>query len=401
MLKKVKHIKVLADFFIDEIKLIFSDAGAVLFFLVAMFIYPLLYTLGYEKETVRELPVAIVDLDHTATSRQFERMADAAEQLKVTCKPGSLKEAETLFYEGKINGIILIPEDFEKDILRANRTSVTVYCDAGYFMLYKQVYAGAVYSSGTFGAGVEIKRLMAQGKTMKQALDMQDPLKTDVYNLYNPSGGYGSFVMPGMSIIIIQQTLLIGIGMLGGTIREKRIFLKRYGSVSRKWGNVKLILGKSFAYVSVYLFTALFPMVLLHKWYHFPEQGDFLRTLAILVPFLFAVSFLGLAISMFFKQRVHSILFLVFLSPMVVFLSGISWPASAIPQWLYWITHVFPSAWAVPAYIKLRIMGAPLEAVHFEQAFLLIQMIIYFVLACLSYKYAIRKIGRRIGSRAK
>ena len=79
MLKKVKHIKVLADFFTDEIKLIFSDAGAVLFFLVAMFIYPLLYTLGYEKETVRELPVAIVDLDHTETSRQFGRMADAAE----------------------------------------------------------------------------------------------------------------------------------------------------------------------------------------------------------------------------------------------------------------------------------------------------------------------------------
>ncbi|HEY4788436.1 MAG TPA: ABC transporter permease, partial [Bacteroidales bacterium] len=242
MWKKFKKTVVeISGFFTEEIKLIMSDSGAVLFFIAAMFIYSLLYTIGYEKETVRDLPVAIVDLDHSSLSRQFSRMADVTEQLKVTCKPGSLKEAEHLFYDGTIKGVLLIPENFEKDILSGRRTNVTAYCDAGYFMLYKQVYGGAVYSSGTFGAAVEIKKLMAQGKIMSQAIDMQDPLKVDVYNLYNPSSGYGSFVMPGMIIIIMQQTLLIGIGMLGGTIREKKIFLKKYGTVRHKWGNVKLV----------------------------------------------------------------------------------------------------------------------------------------------------------------
>jgi ABC-2 type transport system permease protein len=386
-------------FFIDEIKLILSDSGAVLFFIAAMIVYSLLYTIGYEKETVHDLPVAMVDLDHSALSRQFSRMADATEQLRVSCKPGSLKEAEQLFYDGKINGVLLIPDHFEKDILSGKRTNVTVYCDAGYFMLYKQVYGGAAYSVGTFGAAVEVKKLLGQGKTMNQAIDMQYPLKVDVYNLYNPSGGYGSFVMPGMIIIIMQQTLLIGIGLLGGTIREKKMFLKKYGTVRHRWGNVKLVLSKSFAYLIVYLFIGLFPMVILHRWFAFPDKGHLLPILALLIPYLLAVSFLGMGVSMFFRQRVHSILFMVFLSPMVVFLSGISWPATAIPKGLYWLAHVFPSGFMVPAYIRLRLYGAGLDSVRFEWAAIVIQMIIYFIFACYAYKVAIKRMGRKIGSK--
>ena len=400
MLKKFKRtLTEISGFFIDEIKLILIDSGAVLFFIVAMFIYSLLYTLGYEKETVRDLPVAVVDLDHSSLSRLYSRMADATEQLQVVCKPGSLKEAEQLFYDGEIKGVLLIPENFEKDIYSGKRTNVTAYCDAGYFMLYKQVYAGAVYSSGTFGAAIEVRKMLTQGKSMQQAIDMQDPLKVNTYNLYNPSGGYGSFVMPGMIIIIIQQTLLIGIGMLGGTIREKKIFLRKYATVRHKWGNVKLVLGKAFAYVSVYLFTALFSMVILYKWYDFPDKGSFLPIVAMLIPYLLSVSFLGLAVSMLFKQRVHSILFMVFLSPMVVFLSGISWPVSAIPQGLYWLSHVFPSSFMVPAYIKLRLLGSNLDSVRFEWGFILLQMVSYFLLACYSYKIAIKRMGKRIGSK--
>lgn len=227
MWKKIKDgARETVSYFFTELKLIFSDAGAVLLFVIAMFIYPLLYAIGYEKETIRELPVAIVDLDHSSTSRQYSRMADATEQLKVTCKPGSIKEAEKLFYEGQVKGVILIPDNFEKDILSGKQTNIVVYCDASFFLLYKQIFSGASFSNGMFNAGIEIKRMISEGKSTAQAKDLQEPLTVSVYNLYNPVGGYGTFVMPGMILIIMQQTLLIGIGMLGGTIREKKIFLK-------------------------------------------------------------------------------------------------------------------------------------------------------------------------------
>lgn len=399
MFKKLKEgAKETAIYFVEELKLIFTDAGAVLLFVIAMFIYPLLYAIAYEKETIRDIPVAVVDLDHTATSRQYSRMADATEQIKVLEKPGSIKEAEQLFYEETIHGIILIPSGFEKDILNARQAKVSVYCDASFFLLYKQVFAGTSFAHGTFGGGVEIKRLLAEGKSLPQAIDLQDPLKISTFNLYNPSSGYGSFVMPGMILIIMQQTLLIGIGMLGGTIREKNIFLKMSGRAKHHLGSVRLVFGKASAYTFVYLFNAIFALGVLHHWYGYPDNGGFLPIISIFIPYILSVSFLGLAVSMLFRERVHSMLFMVFLSIMVVFLSGISWPASAIPSALYGIAHIFPSTLMIPAYLKIRTSGALLSDIRPEWAMMLIQTVIYFILACLSYRYAIRRFGKKIGS---
>jgi ABC-2 type transport system permease protein len=390
-----KIAKEFSGLYIREVKMVISDSGTLLFFVIAVFAYPLLYALAYEKETVKDLPIAVVDLDHTAASRQFGRMADATEQLKVAYKPGSLMEAQQLFFDTKIRGIILIPENFEKDILNGIQTNVTVYCDASYFMLYKQVYSGAVYSTGTFGAKIELKRLLSQGKSFSQAVDIQEPVKTEIFNLYNPSGGYGSFIMPGMVIIIIQQLLLIGIGMLGGTIREKNIFPEMNNPVIRSRDSMYLVLAKATAYVSILLITSLFPLVIMHHWFNFPDNGHFVPIFLLFTIYLYSVSFLGLAISILFKKRVNSILFMVFISPLIAFLSGISWPVSSVPPVLHFFSQVFPCIFMVPAYIKLRIIGSGLNAVHFESIMLIIQMIVYFLTASLAYKFAVIKFIKK------
>jgi ABC-2 type transport system permease protein len=397
-MKSTNSFREIADIFIDEIRLIFTDSGTVLIFLIAMFIYPLLYSLGYENETVRDVPVAVVDLDHSQLSRQYSRMMDATEQMHVMFKPGSLKEAEALFYDGSVKGVVLIPGSFEKDILHARQTNVTVYCDASYFMLYKQVYAGTTFANGTFGAGVEIKRLLADGKNFEQAKDLQDPLKVSTYNLYNPPAGYGSFVMPGMILVIMQQTLLLGIGMIGGTSREKKKFLKRTHPVIRKWGNVKLVMGKALAYTSIYLLTAFFAVGILPRMFSFPANGNFWVIAIMLIPYLLSVSFLGLSISLLFKQRVHSMLFLVFVSPMVVFLSGISWPTTSIPPLLHALSNIFPSTVLIPAYLRVQVDGVGFYSIITEWSTLLIQMVVYFALACISYKYALKRFGAKIGA---
>lgn len=395
--KLIEGARETATIFVDELKLIFSDAGAVLLFMIAMVIYPLLYAVGYEKEIVRDIPVAVVDLDHTATSRQYSRMADATEQINVVAKPLSVKEAEQFFYDGKVKGVILIPANFEKEILSARQTVVTVYCDASNFLLYKQVLTGTTFANSTFSGGIEVKRMLAEGKSMAQAMDQQEPLKVSTYNLYNASGGYGSFIMPGMILVIMQQTLLIGIGMLGGTIREKKIFLKKSGMARYHMGSVRLVFGKASAYTFIYLFNALFALAILYKWYQYPDNNNFITVASIFIPYILSISFLGLAISMFFKERVHSMLFMVFLSPLVVFLSGLSWPSSAIPSVLYGIAHIFPSTTMIPAYLKLRTSGASLANVRPEWVMLIIQAFIYFILAVFSYRYAIRRFGKRIG----
>ncbi|MDP4267312.1 MAG: ABC transporter permease [Bacteroidota bacterium] len=388
--KLFKAIQLTADIFTSELKAVFSDAGTVLMFMIALVAYPVLYSLGYEQEIVRDVPVAVVDLDNSSLSRQCSRMADATEQLKVECKANSLKEAQNLFYTGKVKGVIVIPANFEKDILRSKSTIVSVYSDASYFLLYKQVFGGVVYSSGTLSAGVEIKRMINDGKTIDQAKDLQDPLKVDIYNLYNPFGGYCSFVMPGIIILILQQTLLIGIGILGGTSRERNLFFTLHEYVNKKGGSIPAVFGKASSYVFIYIFNALFTMVVLHRWLGLPDNTNFLTTLVLLIPFLYSVSFLGLAISVFFKERVYPILFLVFLSPILLFISGLSWPIQSVPRPIYLIGHLFPCTEMIPAYLRMRTAGAGLSQVTGEWMFILIQMVIYFIIACVSYKLAMK-----------
>jgi ABC-2 type transport system permease protein len=380
----------------DEIKIIFTDPGVLLIMVLAMVIYPVFYSLAYVKEVIHDIPIAVVDLDQTSQSRLCSRMVDASEQLKVVCKPGSIAEAEQLFYDGDVKGVILIPEDFEKNILKGQPASMTVYCDASYFLYYKQVYAGAVYAGGTFSAGVEIRKSLSDKKSMQQSIDQQDPLKTTTYTLYNPSGGYGTLVMPGMMLVIMHQTMLIGIGMIGGTIRRRNRYADFAHQVAQPFGSVPVVLGKASAYVLVYLLNSLFAMVLLHHWLGFPDKSGYLPTLILFIPFLFAVAFLGLAISTYFRDRVHSLLFFVFLSPLILFFSGISWPTLAIPKLLYYsIAQIFPSTIAIPAYLRMRTGGAPISAVQYETIFLLVQMLVYFVLACISFKVKIKQIHSR------
>ncbi|MCL3780596.1 ABC transporter permease [Prolixibacteraceae bacterium JC049] len=386
MLKKIKdNISELGFHFNNELKTVFSDSGAVLLLVAAVLMYPIFYSIAYSGEALRDLNIAIVDLDNTGTSRKLTRIADATEQLKVATHSPSLKEAKELFNAGDVNGVLLIPEGFEKKIFRGETSPLSVYCDVSYFLMYKQALTGATYASSALGAGVEIKRLMAQGYPDEKVAAMREPLAVKTYTLYNPLSGYGTFVMPGMMLLIIQQTLLIGIGVVGGTRRERHQFYPELGSGSI--GKTAMMLwGKASAYLLIYLINAIFNFIWINRWFRFPEKGSLMDVLILMVPFLLATAFLGLAVSVLFRKRVHAMLFLTFSSPIVLFLSGISWPAQSIPTAIYKIAQVLPSTLMVPAYLRVRTMGVELFQVNKELSMMILQVAIYWLLATVAYQ---------------
>ncbi len=375
--------------FIDELKTIFKDQGAMLIMFIAVFTYPVVYSIAYEKNVVRDIPVTVVDLDNSASSRQMIRMFGATKEISVAQEVGSLHEARQIFWDGNSKGVILIHEGFEKQLLRGLQASLSVYCDASYFLIYKETLGATIQAAGTLSAGVEIKRLMSAGSGEEQAMQQRDPIPAKFYNLYNPSGAYGSYVMPGIILIILQQTLLIGIGMIGGAGKERRNNQVVKPGIRVKQGLFSVIFGKGMAYFVIYLPSLAFTLIYLPKWFGFPNKGNFADVCILLVPYLFSVIFLGLMISMLFRRREHSIMTLVFASPIVLFVSGMSWPASSIPRLLYQLSHVFPSTSMIPAFLRIRTMGVSINDVRPELIFLMVQMVIYFLLAVLSYKISV------------
>jgi ABC-2 type transport system permease protein len=381
--------------FMAEIRESFNDAGTVLIFFVAAILYPMLYSIGYVNETIREIPVAVVDMDNTSLSRQFSRMLDATEQVKISCKPASLKEAEALFYQGKIQGVVLISGSFEKAIFRGEHGKVTVYCDAGRFFVYKQVYTATTYVTGTMNAGVEIKSMLARGKMWDEAINRYESISPQMYDLYNPASGYATFIVPGILMIVIQQSLLVGIGLLFGKHYERKKLIAT-GSVKGRVQNIQIILGKSMVYVALYLITTLVTLVLFYHWLSFPDKTSFFNIYPLLILYLFAISFMGISISVWFRKRAHALMFIVFLSPMVFFLCGVAWPMESLPGVVKILGFLFPTTPMLPAFLKLRIMGGDLGSVRYETTVLFIQMVCYFILALISNKLAMKKNSRML-----
>ncbi|HPS12248.1 MAG TPA: ABC transporter permease [Prolixibacteraceae bacterium] len=377
--------------FVEEMKTIFTDGGAILLLIVAVTIYPVVYSIAYKNNVVRDIPVAVVDLDRSQLSRQMSRMLDATKEVAVHTETGNMEEAQKLFWDGTARGIILIPSDFEKGLLKGEQSDISVYCDASYFLIYKETLTGLIQSSGTLSAGVEIKRLIASGALPDAAMQQRDPMKLNIYQLYNPSGAYGSYVMPGLILIVIQQTLLIGIGMIGGARKERGDSVIAGDPARRRKTIFPIILGKAFAYFVIYVFNVLFTQIIIYKWFGFPDKGSIADTAILMVPYIFSIIFLGLSISLLLRRREHSIMLMVFLSPVVLFLSGMSWPENAIPPLLYKIAHIFPSTTMVPAFLRLRTMGASLSDIRPELIFLLVQMVVYAALAVMSYRIYIRR----------
>jgi len=385
MFKKIhKGIQMTGKFYRDELRDIRKDSGAILILVGALMIYPIVYAIAYKNEVVRELKTTIVDLDRTTTSHQLIKMLEGAEQIEINRVATSLDEAKKDFFEGNSGGILVIPEDFEKDILNGKQSNVSVFADGSYFLIYRQLLSGSVKAVGTFSAGVEIKKLMMEGKTYNQTVQMRDPLVADIHYWFNPSSGYGSAMMPGIIIIILQQTLLIGIGMLGGTAKEKKQDSFLVPVALKKGGVLPILFGKSLSYLTIYAVNCVFTMIWIHSWFSYPNQGSYLTVLMLTLPFLLSVIFMGITFSVLFKRRESSIMFMVFMSPIVIFLSGVSWPASSIPPFLYNLAHLFPSTIMIPAYLRVRSMGVGMYEIRHEYWQMLILMGFYFCTAAVA-----------------
>ena len=154
-------------------------------------------------------------------------------------------------------------------------------------------------------------------------------------------------------------------------------------------GMFSVVFGKGLAYFVIYIVNIVFTLVCLPEWFGFPDKGSFAAICILLIPFLFSVIFMGLMISMLFHRREHSIMVLVFVSPIVLFLSGLSWPETSIPPLLNQMAHLFPSTTMIPAFLRIRTMGVSINDVRPELLFLICQMIFYFMLAAVIYKISV------------
>ena len=146
-----------------ELAAIFGDPQMLSVMVVSLAIYALIYPYPYRPELLREVPVAVVDLDNSAGSRQLARDIDASEAVAVVARPPTMAEAERLVHERRAYGILLVPQGFERELLRGRQSPIAIYADASYFLMYQKTLTGIAGPARTTGVQVQVARQLATG----------------------------------------------------------------------------------------------------------------------------------------------------------------------------------------------------------------------------------------------
>lgn len=373
--------------FRQEFYTVFRDQAVITFFIFLTLGYPIVYTYIYSNEVVREVPVSVVDHSDTPLSREFLRMWEAAPGVKVVAHCPDREEAKVLMYQKAIYAIIEIPADFSRQLNRGDQAHVALFCNMGALLNYK-----ALAQAGSDVALAMGKEIQVEG--MDYASQIREdittsPVKITEVKMFNPQGGFASFIMPAVLILVIQQSLLLGVGTIAGTNRDR---YRRMLPVSRHYRRAwHIVVGKTCLYMPVYFLMGFWVLFVVPRLFNLTQIGVKVEVMLFLFPFLLACAFMAIAASFLCKERESPFLLFVFTSVPLMFISGISWPREGIAD--YWITFskIFPSTHGIDGFIKMNNMGASLKGVLPEYLSLWILAVIYFVLACLLYRKEIRK----------
>lgn len=367
-----------------ELKAVFKDQGVLIFFLLVPLAYPLLYAFIYTGEVVREVPAAVVDMNKSTLSREFIRNVDATPDVKIQSHCADMEEAKLLLKESKVYGVIYIPESFSSDINKGIQTQVTLYCDMSGMLYYKAILTASTEVSLKMNKAIKAKR--AGNTTDRQDEISATPITYEAVNLFNPQAGYASFLLPAVLILIIQQTLLLGVGLSAGTARENNRF-RDLVPLSRQYqGTLRIVLGKSSAYFIIYAIVSAYILCVVPKIFSLVQIAQAGTLAAFILPYVLSCIFFAMTCSIFIHHREACMMIYVFTSVPLLFISGVSWPGSAIPEFWRVISWLFPSTFGINGYIAINSMGATLDQVLPEFRALWIQTGVYFLTTCIVYR---------------
>lgn len=368
----------------QEFRTTFRDQGVLIFFVLVPLVYPLIYSFIYTNETIREVPTVVVDNSRSSLSREYLRKVDASPETSIVAYCADMEEAKLMLKDRKAYGIIYIPAHFSDDIVQGKQTQVSIFCDMSGLLYYKALLTANTNVSLAMNAAIKMER--AGNTTARQDEITAYPIEYEDVAIFNPTNGFAAFLIPAVLILIIQQTLLLGIGLSAGTAREHNQF-KDLVPINRHYnGTLRIVMGKGLSYFMVYSLVAVYILCVVPRLFSLNQIAIPGVLTLFTLPYLTACIFFAMTASIAIRNRETCMLLFVFTSVPLLFLSGISWPGSAMPSFWRYFSYLFPSTFGINGYVRINSMGATLNEVAFEYRALWMQTGIYFLTTCFVYR---------------
>jgi ABC-2 type transport system permease protein len=343
--------------FRNELYRIFTLRPVFSVLIVATCLYAAFYPQPYVNEALRNLPIAVVDRDGTLGSQELARRIDATPDVAIAIRLPDLATAQREVFARHISGILVIPQYFERDLLHGRPAPIALYADASYFLAYQRISGGVSAVARTFGVEVETARLIAAEVDPALATAAADPMPLTAVALFNPQAGYATYVLPAAFVLLLQQILVMGVAMLG-TLPGGQ-FATRDSDAARA-GPLATVLGKLLAYLALEALILPFYLIVLPYLYGLPRLGSAAEISIVAIPFVLAVSGLGLVVAAIFRNPLSVQLALAAMGLPLFFLAGFAWPTEAIQRTIGIAALLVPSSSAIDGFVKISQLGAPL-----------------------------------------
>jgi ABC-2 type transport system permease protein len=326
--------------------------------LLTVIIAPLLYAslLGsiYIEKDIEGISLAVVDMDHTATSMELTRMLSASSKVDIVTRIHSYEEAVDLLYRQKIQGFLWFPKGFEKKLLKLEGADVKLYLNTTRFLPSNDLNKAVNMVMMTAGSGVRLRYLEVHGINPKHAMELINPVLPEIRPIYNPTNNYGDFLLPGLLFLILQQTLLIGMGESVAVDSEK-------GKLARYLQGENSI----FAYLSgktAYYLFLYFSYFLIFFWGVYPAlgvhaTGNMMALLTVGMLFALVISMLAILLGTMIKSQVMYMAIMAFTTYPFFLTSGYSWPVVAMPLPIQWLSQLIPTTHFLHAGTRIVVMG--------------------------------------------
>ena len=272
----------------------------------------------FSAEVVRDLPVAVLDLDRSATSRTATRWLETTRGARVAGHVEDLGAARSAILERQAYGVLVVPRHFERDLLRGRSPHAS--------FLFNQEY----YTAGG-NVSADVSREATGAAALLTTLSGREPapIRLDLRTLFNPTVSYaqalGYLLIGGLLQIVIGLATIYAIGRELTDRTAPEWLEAARGSTLAAW------LGKLWPYTVLHSLLTLMLLGGFTIWYHIPVRGPAWLLVVGTVAFVLAGQAFGVLIIARIGnlRRAVSLAALIF-GPAAAF-SGVTFPLAAMP----------------------------------------------------------------------
>ncbi|MDP4269735.1 MAG: ABC transporter permease [Bacteroidota bacterium] len=323
-----------------EIRRLVSHPIYVFTMVIAPLFCYFLFTSLMKNGLPTNLPVAVVNLDGTSTSRNVIRQLDVFSQSQVVMESAQFAEARSAMQEGKVYAVFVIPRHFTRDLVNGEQPKISFYTNNTFFIASSLVFKDMKTVSVLVSGAANRKTRLAKGQELRQIMAQLQPIVVDSHPLSNPWMNYSIYLnnilLPGVLQLLV---LLLTVYSIGIEIKQKTtLHWLHTGGDSMTVS----IIGKLLPHTVIFTLVGVFFQVLLYKYLHFPLMSGVWPMVLALMLMVMASQALGVFFISLLPVLRLGLSAASLIGVISVSMSGFSFPVFAMAKPLQVLSHIFP-----------------------------------------------------------